>query len=661
MLHRVKSPPKAYSYVRLSSGKQKDGAGKPRQIEKSKRWCENNGVELVEDDELTQDIAVSAKDGKNFKEGALGRFCAAAENGRVPKGSYLLVEDLDRISREHPDKASETMRSIVRAGVIVVDMGAGQKYTKVTLNQPMIYLQMVWRFIMAYEENIKRANRVFDAIQKNFKRALIDPTFVISRRTPAWINTIEEGGREKHVLDLARSEIVRQIFVWYMDHDWGLDKIRDELNNNPDKYPPFGTPTVREKPRWISSYIAKIISHPAVYGARIVTIRDTVKEQTDEEEAEYSYHDETIRGNFPAIPGIDEPYFDRVQRKIKERSQNVPRGRKGENYSHLFKGLMTCAYCRGPVHYENTGNKYIYLRCSNSVLGDCDAKSWAYKYFEKPLLTWIGRRDFGLANILHPAPDSDWLVVTKSKLAQAQVNLKKLTDEALQRSNVIKSFKDGTDGSPSPVLDALVAKLREIDAKAKEAAEEVAKYEADIADYDDKLKEFDKAKFEIKQLIEDVYKEPTEEQEEPKDSYELRSRIATSIKAVVKEIVLCVGDKNAPNALAWSNEKERYVLRQAAWRSMDEAYCVVRFKNGVTHIVPLRRKEFDPAIMDKLDFVFDNATSPDSGFSFFRFTQAGIDKQFERGVPDFNDPNTYEDGKLPTFKPLSKSRITGED
>src|SRR5258708_29355680 len=91
--------PRAFSYRRFSTPEQAKGHSLKRQIEAAEAWCAKQNVEL--DRELTfEDLAVSAFHGRNVEVGALGVFLRAVEDGRVPRGSYLLVESLDRVSRQ---------------------------------------------------------------------------------------------------------------------------------------------------------------------------------------------------------------------------------------------------------------------------------------------------------------------------------------------------------------------------------------------------------------------------------------------------------------------------------------------------------------------------------------------------------------------------------
>ncbi len=66
------------------------------------------------DTELTlHDKGISAFKGLNVEQGALGEFLKAVEEGKVNKGSYLLVESLDRLSREKVNSALRLFLNIL--------------------------------------------------------------------------------------------------------------------------------------------------------------------------------------------------------------------------------------------------------------------------------------------------------------------------------------------------------------------------------------------------------------------------------------------------------------------------------------------------------------------------------------------------------------------
>ena len=83
----------------MSTDIQLRGDSLRRQEQASKRYAEQHGLRLIEDFKL-EDIGVSAFKGANVTSGSLGRFLDLVKAGDIAKGSYLLVESLDRISRQ---------------------------------------------------------------------------------------------------------------------------------------------------------------------------------------------------------------------------------------------------------------------------------------------------------------------------------------------------------------------------------------------------------------------------------------------------------------------------------------------------------------------------------------------------------------------------------
>ncbi len=102
----------AYSYIRFSTAEQAKGDSLRRQIELRENYLAGKNLQL--DETLTmRDPGVSAFKGVNADEGALGSFLQAIDEGRVPHGSFLLVESLDRLSRASVDVALQLFLRII--------------------------------------------------------------------------------------------------------------------------------------------------------------------------------------------------------------------------------------------------------------------------------------------------------------------------------------------------------------------------------------------------------------------------------------------------------------------------------------------------------------------------------------------------------------------
>src|SRR5215475_11639907 len=112
-------PPRAYSYVRFSSAQQAEGGSLKRQTRFTEAYCKRKKLRL--DDSLTlHDLGVSAFRGDNVREGALAGFLEACRTGRVPKGSVLIVESLDRLSRDQIRPALQLFLALQDHGITIV-------------------------------------------------------------------------------------------------------------------------------------------------------------------------------------------------------------------------------------------------------------------------------------------------------------------------------------------------------------------------------------------------------------------------------------------------------------------------------------------------------------------------------------------------------------
>ena len=110
---------KAYSYIRFSTPQQLKGDSLRRQLEASRAYAEAH--DMVLDDSL-RDIGISAFKGKNATEGALKKFIELVEAGRIEKGSILILESLDRLSRQQVFSALGLFSSILSAGIEIVTL-----------------------------------------------------------------------------------------------------------------------------------------------------------------------------------------------------------------------------------------------------------------------------------------------------------------------------------------------------------------------------------------------------------------------------------------------------------------------------------------------------------------------------------------------------------
>src|SRR5262249_16607894 len=92
----------AYSYARYSSEPQADGDSQRGQRDKARGWGARSGVRLDEGPPHTARARGAFRGRPRKGTAPLARFLADVEADRVPRDAALLVETLDRLSRENP-------------------------------------------------------------------------------------------------------------------------------------------------------------------------------------------------------------------------------------------------------------------------------------------------------------------------------------------------------------------------------------------------------------------------------------------------------------------------------------------------------------------------------------------------------------------------------
>jgi DNA invertase Pin-like site-specific DNA recombinase len=160
------SRPLLYSYIRFSTIEQAKGQSLNRQLSYAKDVAKEKGIEL--DDSLTmRDMGLSAYHKTNITKGALGIFLVAVEEGRVPTGSILVIESLDRISRAAPLESQGIIAQIINADITVITAVDRKEYNKETIKKnPMDLIYIILILIRANEESETKSIRVRAALTK---------------------------------------------------------------------------------------------------------------------------------------------------------------------------------------------------------------------------------------------------------------------------------------------------------------------------------------------------------------------------------------------------------------------------------------------------------------------------------------------------------------
>src|SRR5262249_10274188 len=145
--------------------------------------------------------------GDNVKDGALGAFLEACRTGRVPRGAYLILENLDRLSRSQIRPALKLFLELQDYGITIVtheperehDPGASDA---LTLIEPLII------FARAHEESVMKSSRRKDGWRQARDKARQGGGPML-KTCPAWLESTPNGFRVKEV----EAATVRRIFT----------------------------------------------------------------------------------------------------------------------------------------------------------------------------------------------------------------------------------------------------------------------------------------------------------------------------------------------------------------------------------------------------------------------------------------------------------------
>ncbi|MER8567448.1 recombinase family protein [Mesorhizobium sp. M0924] len=375
--------PVAYSYIRWSTAIQGDGDSYRRQFALAEKWSIENGVPLA-DDRIMTDEGVSAFKGKNLEQGALGAFLKAAEAGKIKRGSYLLVESIDRLSRQGLFATAAIVQDIWKAGIIIVTLSPKKEYRPDCDDMDAFTLVLV--AMRAKEESAMKGKRVKESYVK--RNAIAQKTGeVVSGNLPGWL--YKDPVTKKAKLDEDKAEIVRRIFDMSLS-GCGLPMIAKTLNANGIK--PFAMDK-RRKGRaeyWTIANVHYILKSKATYGL-------------------YAPPKSDPSMIFP--PVITEDTFNRAQAGMAQR-QRTGKGRKGKIYSNLFGGIAKCGYCKEPMTIRNPKpGRAIQFYCKGSLTGKChESAPWNYERFEGSFLSFVAELD--LQEIIHGGTGSRQETIT---------------------------------------------------------------------------------------------------------------------------------------------------------------------------------------------------------------------------------------------------------
>lgn len=425
--------PRAFSYLRFSTPEQMKGDSLRRQLNMARDYARRRGLDL--DETLTfHDLGVSGFRGQNVAEGRLAYFREAVREGLVPQGSFLLIEQLDRLSRLTPRLARRVLEDIIEAGITVVTLNDERQYSPETLDDPIDLIVSIMTFMRANEESATKARRLAEAWGAKRATAATKP---LTSRVPGWLR-LDPTTSQFHLIP-ERAKVIQRIFALTVA-GVGQNKIAETFNREGLK--PWG-----KAKHWQRSYIAKILSNSAVIGTM------TPHLMIHEGGLKRRKALEPIEDYFPGV--VSQESWSDV-RALHEAGA-ATRGRPSVSTTRsILAGIAVCPVCARTMTRVQKGkrSKPSFVCTAAKAGAGCQYKSIPYEWVEEALMRGLPSR----------LKDSEGVELDDG-LEQEIANADQLVDHLKGAASTL------LDNLSHEVSPALAARLRETERDLEEAKE----------------------------------------------------------------------------------------------------------------------------------------------------------------------------------------------
>lgn len=409
--------PLAYSYRRFSNEKQAKGASFARQDDLFIDVCKKH--ELTPAPLSFDDAGKSAFRGNKQKD--LSQFLDLVKAGEVPKGSYLVIESLDRLSRKMFIPTLDILRALIENGCNIITANPERVLSERSLNDPFSLIEILFISARAHEESKLKSTRVADAWSRKLANATSKP---VTSRGPSWLK-LKDG---KWELIKERVDVVRRIFKLAISKGLGQRAIAKRLNS--EGLEGWGK-RYGKRTKWGWAFVRLILTDRRVLG-------------------DFPNKLGITKDYYPQI--IDENTFTRVQALTKKRLKF--RGNISTKCANLFSGLAFDQDGNTMVHVrKNAAKPARFISSKFETTKEKGAASFPYEVFESQILKLIdgltidevGQDDTSIAEELDKieveiAKQDNYLSELKTQLDSLDAPPKDIVERWMKVENERKSL-----------------------------------------------------------------------------------------------------------------------------------------------------------------------------------------------------------------------------
>lgn len=330
-------------YARFSNAEQGRGSSLDRQFRICKEMAERHGWQ-TDPRRILSDEGRSAFSGSNRQPGGiLYEFEQQVEQGLYLNGHVLIVEHLDRISRQGYDEVLPFLTKLTQNGVTIATVDGDRVYPafeRVPMGQVM---EVILKAELARDESQKKAKRLAAAWHSKIEKAQTNNGnhVAITSTVPAWLDVASDT--KKMTLNEDRVRVLREIFQLTID-GYGTPAIAKRLNVRGE--PVWNYRGVRSNNGWTVGYLTKIVLNRAVLGEYRPMKRPRGNARPESKGV-------VILDYYPQA--IDPIMFAKAQAARKERANSS--GSWQLSHGNILSGIAKCSECGGRMSQQVTVRK----------------------------------------------------------------------------------------------------------------------------------------------------------------------------------------------------------------------------------------------------------------------------------------------------------------
>lgn len=377
----------AITYLRWSTLEQgnSDRSSEDRQDINTRRVCEQNGWPIAM---RIVDSGRSAYTGTNLTKGELGRLTAKFQSGALSPASHVLVvEELDRLSRQPPGTMTRWLAPLLDSGLWLCIANSGQVIKAETMERDFGgFVTLMSQAFSAHDFSRRQSERGAAAWRKR-RQAAASGIGGSRHRARGWLTWDVE--QKCYATVPERVWLVREMFRLRLE-GYGKGAIAKSFNTlaaEDPRYEPWSTSRTPPK-AWTATAIGRIVQDRAVVGY----VQYHINPRGADKKVAAG---EPVKA-YPAI--IDEETWARANdRRLENQLRHQGRSR---SVSNLLGPLAKCKACGGTmqplgsarvrVNKDGTRSQHYFLYCQTAKMTSgvqcSNQRGWRYSAIEGPII-----------------------------------------------------------------------------------------------------------------------------------------------------------------------------------------------------------------------------------------------------------------------------------